>query len=464
MILQALATYYQRLLERREEGLAPFGYSPEKISYEILLAADGRVVQVNDIRDTTGKKPLPCVMNVPQPEKRTVGIKSNFLWDKTSYVLGVSATSKRADKEHEAFKALHREHLAGTQDAGLKALLGFLDAWTPQQFEAPHFTPDMLDANMVFRMDGEKAYLHERPAAQARRARLLASDDGGESSQESVATCLVSGESLPVARLHPVIKGVSGAQSSGASIVSFNQESFTSYGKSQGDNAPVSEQAAFAYTTVLNHLLRRGEHNRQRLQIGDTSIVFWAEAADGQEAEQAVRAESLLADLLDDRPSDDQETARIRIELEKVQKGRPLSDIDPRLEEDTRMYVLGLAPNASRISIRFWEVGTLGLFARRLAEHAQDFHLEPVPWKTAPSAYRVVLATAPHREGSAPKMDDAMSNLVGEFMRAVLTGRPYPRSLLANVLMRMRSDGHLSGLRVGICKGILARAPPRNQQ
>ena len=355
MILQALVAYYQRLLERREEGLAPFGYSPEKISYEILLAADGRVVQVNDIRDTTGKKPQPRLMNVPQPEKRTVGVKSNFLWDKTSYVLGVSATSKRADKEHGAFKALHREHLAGAQDAGLKALLGFLDAWTPQQFEAPHFNQDMLDANMVFRLDGEQTYLHERPAAQALRARLLVSDDGG--GEESVATCLVSGESQPVARLHPVIKGVSGAQSSGASIVSFNQEAFTSYGKSQGDNAPVSEQAAFAYTTVLNHLLRRSEHNRQRLQIGDTSIVFWAEAADAQEAEQA---ELLLADLLGDRPTDEQETARIRTELEKVQKGRPLGDIDPRLQEDTRMYVLGLAPNASRISIRFWEVGTLG--------------------------------------------------------------------------------------------------------
>lgn len=315
MILQALVAYYQRLLERREEGLAPFGYSPEKISYEILLAADGRVVQVNDIRDTTGKKPQPRLMNVPQPEKRTVGVKSNFLWDKTSYVLGVSATSKRADKEHGAFKALHREHLAGAQDAGLKALLGFLDAWTPQQFEAPHFNQDMLDANMVFRLDGEQTYLHERPAAQALRARLLVSDDGG--GEESVATCLVSGESQPVARLHPVIKGVSGAQSSGASIVSFNQEAFTSYGKSQGDNAPVSEQAAFAYTTVLNHLLRRSEHNRQRLQIGDTSIVFWAEAADAQEAEQA---ELLLADLLGDRPTDEQETARIRTELEKFKR------------------------------------------------------------------------------------------------------------------------------------------------
>ncbi|WP_251865839.1 type I-C CRISPR-associated protein Cas8c/Csd1 [Achromobacter sp. Marseille-Q4962] len=450
MILQALVDYYQRLLERRTEGLASFGYSPEKISYEILLSADGGVVQVNDIRDNTGKKPQPRLMNVPQPEKRTVGIKSNFLWDKTSYVLGISATSKRADKEHAAFKSLHQEHLAGTQDAGLKALLAFLEAWTPARFAAPHFSEDMLDANLVFRLDGERTYLHERPAAQALRAQLLASQAEG---QPPLAICLVTGEPLPAARLHPAIKGVSGAQSSGASIVSFNQESFASYGKSQGDNAPVSERAAFAYTAVLNHLLRRGEHNRQRLQIGDTSIVFWAEAADAQEAEQA---ELLLADLLDDRPTDEQEAARIRSELEKVQKGRPLADIDPRLQEDTRMYVLGLAPNAARIAIRFWEVGTLGLFARRLAEHAADFHLDPRPWKTAPSAYRVVLATAPQHKDSA-SMDDAASQLVGELVRAVLTGRPYPRSLLANALMRMRSDGHVSGLRVAICKGILAR-------
>ena len=88
MILQALNSYYQRLLARGEEELAPFGYSPEKISYEILLASDGRVVDVNDIRDTSGKKPMPRVMNVPQPEKRTVGIKPNFLWDKTSAYSG----------------------------------------------------------------------------------------------------------------------------------------------------------------------------------------------------------------------------------------------------------------------------------------------------------------------------------------------------------------------------------------
>lgn len=128
MILQALVRYYRRMTERGAGGIAAYGYSPEKISYEIVLAPDGAVLAVNDIRDTTGKKPQPRVLDVPQPEKRTVGIKSNFLWDKTSYVLGVSATSKRADKEHEAFKALHETALAGDKDEGLQALLALCSA------------------------------------------------------------------------------------------------------------------------------------------------------------------------------------------------------------------------------------------------------------------------------------------------------------------------------------------------
>ncbi len=454
MILQALNTYYQRLLTRGEEGLAPFGYSPEKISYEILLAPDGRVVDVNDIRDTSGKKPLPRMLNVPQPEKRTVGIKPNFLWDKTSYVLGVSASSKRADKEHEEFKTLHQEALAETDDAGLKALLAFLAQWVPERFVMPHFVPEMMDANVVFRLDGEQQYLHERAAAQIARAHLQGEASGDDSRAAFLAPCLVLGEQLPVARLHPAIKGVNGAQSSGASIVSFNLESFTSYGKVQGDNAPVSEQAAFAYTTVLNHLLRRSEHNRQRIQIGDASVVFWAEAENTDEAQAA---ELAFEAMLNPPPDDAQEAALVRQMLEKVAKGRPLSDVNPNLCEGTRMYVLGLAPNASRLSIRFWEVGTLGLFAERLAWHAHDFRIEPLPWRTEPAARRVLLATVPHRECAMPKMDDAFNNLVGEFMRAVLGGGRYPRSLLVNTLMRIRSDGNLSGMRAAICKGVLAR-------
>ncbi|RIQ18698.1 type I-C CRISPR-associated protein Cas8c/Csd1 [Bordetella avium] len=450
MIIHALYAYYQRLLERAEEGLAPFGYSPEKISYEIVLAPDGKLVAVYDLRNTSGKKPLARLMSVPQPEKRTADIKPNFLWDKTSYVLGVSASSKRTAKEHDAFKALHQESLLGTTDAGLQALLKFLVSWKPENFAAPFFSSEMLDANMVFRLDGDPLWLHERAEARALRATLLAASE----EQNGAAACLVTGEMLPVARLHPSIKGVSGAQSAGASIVSFNLDAFTSYGKIQGHNAPVSEQVAFAYTAVLNHLLRRTERNHQRLQLGDTSVVFWAEAADRSEAEEA---EFTLESLLADPPDDSQESARVQAVLQKVSAGRPLSEITPQLQDGTRIYVLGLAPNASRISIRFWVTGTLGVFTKRLAQHEQDMRLYPLPWRIAPSAYRLVLSTVPNRDGAIPKMDDVRPHLVGELMLAVLTGRLYPRTLLSNTLMRIRADGNLSGLRAAICKGVLTR-------
>lgn len=459
MIVQALAGYYQRLIDQRAPGIAPYGYSPEKISYEIALAPDGSVLAVNDIRDTTGKKPLPKLLNVPQPEKRTVGIKANFLWDKTSYVLGVSATSKRADKEHEAFKALHEGALAGEQDEGLQALLAFLRRWTPEQFQAAPFSAEMLDANLVFRFGDEHRHLHERTAAQAVRTRLLGGPDEEEGAKAAPAAvaeglCLVNGEPAAIARLHPAIKGVNGAQSSGASLVSFNLDAFTSYGKNQGDNAPVSEQAAFAYTTVLNHLLRRGADNRQRLQVGDTTVVFWAEAA-GSEAD-AQAAEDFMASLFTP-PDDGNEAARLRVVLDGLGKGRPLAELDAGLQPGTRMFVLGLAPNASRLSVRYWQVDTLEVFATRIAQHARDLRIEPLPWRIEPTVYRLLLATVPNREGAKPKADDAFNNLIGETMRAILGGGLYPRSLLANTVMRIRSDGNLSGMRAAICKGVLAR-------
>lgn len=450
MILQALSRYYERLLEQGAEGIAPPDYSPVGISYEIVLRADGRVVAVNDIRDTSGKKPRPRMLIVPQPPKRSSNVAPCFLSDKTSYVLGVSATSKRSEQEHAAFKTLHLEQLQETDDPGLRALRLFLRSWTPDQFAAAGFNEDVLDANLVFRLDSDTQRLHERPAARAAWQQL-----NGISDEMNAQPCLVTGEDKPPALLHPAIKGVRGAQSSGASIVSFNLDSFTSYGKRQGANAPVSQEAAFAYTTALNYLLRAGTDNFQKLQIADTTVVFWAEADDAEQAEEAELTFGAL--LSGPSADDDSEAQKIRDVLQNVAKGRPLADVNPKLQDGTRMYVLGLAPNASRLSIRFWEVGTLRTFARRFAEHAQDFRIEPLPWRVAPSAWRVVLATVPNRAGARPKMDDATANLVGEFLRAVLTGGRYPRSLLAATLMRMRADHTISGLRAAICKAIPSR-------
>lgn len=450
MILTALNDYYEHLLAAKAPGLSASGYSQEKISYVLVLDPEGRLVAVDDLRDLSGKKPMPTSLSVPQkPPGGTSNIAPKKFWDKTSYVLGVSATSKRAEQEHAAFKALHMGMLAGTDDPGLQALVAFLGAWTPDAFaEDARFKPEMLDANVVFRLDGERGYLHDRPAARALLGRPA--EEGGET---RTGLCLVTGQRLPLARLHPAIKGVNGAQSSGASIVSFNLDAFTSYGKDQGENAPISEQAAFGYTTALNHLLRRDPDNRQRLQIGDATVVFWAIAARDAEARQA---ESLFGLLMNPPSEDGPEIARLRTALVQIRDMEARADLDPGLAAGTRLYVLGLAPNASRLSIRFWLTDDMLRFAKRLSDHYADLELEPAPWKAPPPLWRLLLATAPSLQGKA-KSEDVPPQLAGEMTRAILAGTAYPQSLLDVLVMRMRADHDVSGIRAALCKAVLAR-------
>ncbi|WCE02719.1 type I-C CRISPR-associated protein Cas8c/Csd1 [Pseudoxanthomonas sp. JBR18] len=469
MILSALVDYYQRLLDDPESGIAAPGYSQEKIGYTIVLDADGKLVAVEDEHAYDGKKRLAKSASVPASFKRPgTGTKSFFLWDKTSYVLGVSATSKRSDQEHAAFKALHQQALAGTNDPGLQALLAFLAAWTPAQYAdhlafAPHGEA-LLDANLVFRLEGDAGHLHERAAARAAWDRQQGQGADGEP-----GVCLVSGKRAPLARLHPAIKGVNGAQSSGASIVSFNLDAFTSYGKRQGENAPISEQAAFAYTTALNHLLRRDTHNRQRVQIGDTTVVFWAQAGTLTQAENAedVFAEFMRGSETDDPAiADGRATRRLELILKQVRQARPLRDLDDGLDDEARIFVLGLAPNASRLSIRLWETQTLAGFAKRLADHYHDLTLTPPAWKRAPTPSYLAMQTAPvYGEHGKPKAEDIAPLLAGELTRAILTGSRYPRSLLGSIVMRFRADGQLTPLRIALCRAVLAReARLRRQQ
>lgn len=453
MILTALNAYYERLLAADGSHISAPGYSVEKISWALVLDATGALVAVDDLREQSGKKLFPKPLSVPASFKRPgTGVNPFLLWDKTSYVLGVSATSKRANQEHAAFRELHLKLLADSNDPGLRALVAFLTQWMRTMFaEDARFTSEMLDTNLVFRLDGERAYLHERPAARA----LLQRGDGGDDAA-GIGLCLVTGERLPLARLHPAIKGVNGAQSSGASIVSFNLDAFKSYGKDQGENAPISKQAAFGYTTALNHLLRRDPDNRQRLQIGDATVVFWATAADDTSAQAA----ETLFDLLIDPPNDAAETERLRNVLDQVRALEARPDLDPGLAAGTRVHVLGLAPNASRLSVRFWLTDDMRRFAEQLGDHYRDIDLQPAPWSTPPALWQLLLATAPSRDGKA-KSEDVPPQLAGEMARAILAGTTYPHCLLDTLVMRMRADQKVDqrtvGIRAALCKAVLAR-------
>lgn len=438
--LAALTRYYDRLADQGE--VPPFGYSLEKIGWCIVIDANGAVDDVVSLHDTEGRRPKPRLVEVPQPVKRTSAVASNFLWDKTAYALGVTAgAGRRTSQEHEAFKALHRDGLAGTEDPGLRALLAFLDRWRPEHFTAPSFPDDMRDGNVVFRFGPQRDFLHQIPAAKAIWAQRSRAEDG------RLARCLVTGDRAPIARLHPAIRGVRGAQSSGASIVSFNLDAFTSYGHDQGENAPISQQAAFAYTAVLSRFLARG--SRQLIQVGDASTVFWADAS---EAEQIDLAEDVFAAGLGVEIDEGVQSNRVRSVLEGLAKGRPLSQLAPELDEGVRFYVLGLSPNAARLSVRFWFEDSFAAIAAGIATHARDLRLEPPPRETQPDIRRLLLECAVRR-----KPENIPPQLAGETLRAVLTGQRYPATLLATLLMRLRVDGEVTALRVALLRALIAR-------
>lgn len=453
-ILQSLNRYYGRMTERGEAELP--GFSREKISFAIVLSCDGEPADVVDLRIQNEKRKLvPQLMEVPAAVKRTAGIQPNRFWDKSSYVLGRTAgEGKRTSDEHAAFKALHLDLLANADDEALSALRCFIEAWNPERFDTPPFGPEMLDTNIIFRLDGDRQAIHERDAA-----KHFLTTNRPESKAD---ICLVTGIAGPVQRLHPTIKGVQGAQSSGAALVSFNLDAFTSYGKEQGANAPVSEAAAFRYGAALNRMLDRDSPNRLKRPIGDTTVVFWAEA---EKVDAAEAAESMIAAWFEppSNPTSDknfqkevQEAAKLRDQLEKVAAGRP-EDADPKLSKNTRFYVLGLAPNAARLSVRYWLEDDFEQFAKRLLEHAREVAIEPLPrgWGLKqPSAQRLLVKTTALQE----KFENIPDQLAGEVMRAILAGTRYPHAWLAAALIRLRAgDDPATGWHAAAIRAVLER-------
>lgn len=423
----------------------PEGYAEGKVSILVSLNPKGGVANVTDLRVTHGKKIIPRTMMVPAPVKRASGIAPNFLWDKTAYSLGTTAgAGRRTTDEHAAFVARHEEWLAGTSDEGLLALLAFLREWSPACFMAPVWPVDAIDGNVVFGLESERlagVRLHDRHAAREILQRIRDQNAVGD------AVCLITGQKQPLARLHPSIKGVWGGQTAGGSIVSFNQEAFTSYGHDQGANAPVSEAAALAYTGALNRFLAAG--SRHRVQIGDASTVFWAEAADAAVAETAT---GVFGQVFGNTVDSEIEAARVGAVLEAIHRGRPLTEAAPDLAEGVRFYVLGLAPNASRISIRFWLEDDFANLMRHYGRFAEDIRIEPAVGDGPPPLWRYLLELAPQG-----KRENVPPNLAGEVMRAILTGGRYPQSLLATTLMRIRADRRVGPLRPGLVKALLAR-------
>lgn len=447
MILQALHDYYQRKLDEDAKALAPFGFEPKEILFLIVLDEEGRFVDLEDYRVQEGKKLRGRVTVVPQGPKRS-GKNSwqvaYLLWDHPGYVLGVSeGDAERAAKQHQSFVELIRQRFPEPDfDVGVQAVLRFLEVGDFSALQQHSNWPELLKTkgNISFRLAGDLDLVCQRPAV--RKALTVSQDEDCARGR-----CLVTGDEDVIERLHPAIKGVWGAQTSGANIVSFNLSAFDSHGKSQGFNAPVGQQAVFAYTSALNHLLRTG--SRQRLQVGDASTVFWASRED--------RLENNFLDLfLDAGPDDpDRNTDAVRSLYESPWTGKNTAASD-----ETRFFILGLSPNAARISVRFWHHNTVGEIAGQLRQHFEDLEIERGP-RDSPflSLPRLLESTA--LQG---KRENVPPNLAGDTMRAILDGTPYPWTLLTAAIRRIRAEHRITHTRAALIKAVLVRKYRHQQE
>lgn len=466
MILQSLNKLYHRIPDIDQPGFAPLG-----LSWALVIDTHGNLIGLEPLRikgEKGNKHFYPAQISAPSPGKRTSGDKPGFLADKTDYILGCdpSVTGDKAKaklaKRFELFRDTHLAAQADIHHADFDAVCEFLLKWNPDDpsnFEAiATASPgtdraEIFGSNLAFRISGKTGFVHQLPEVIS-----YWSEQSAKVGNAHEGFCLVSGKRAPLARLHdPAIKGVIGAQSSGASMVSFNLPAFISFSKEQSLNAPVSETAAFAYCTTLNWLLSQRD---RRFRFGDATIVFWTD--------EPTPAETLLPWMMAGVPDkeDDATIQRVHESLDRIARGS--FQADELGAPDTRFYILGLSPNASRLSVRFWHTGTLGELLENLKKHFQHLALvrqwdetnSKKPEPVAPSAYLLLRQTAREADGIPPLLSGAL-------MRAILLGTRYPNSLVQAVMKRVRvvekkpkGEGSLDNvtyLRAAILKAWLVR-------
>ena len=450
MILQALTRHYEALLQRGE--IAAPGWSPAKISFALCLDKDGQVTQVIPTMEevTMGKKTVlrPQSMILPSAVKRTVGIASNFLWDNSAYLLGVDQKGK-PERSRDCFRvaaSLHHAVLDGVDSPAARAILAFFDTWQPKKaMEHPalsgQYETISAGGNLLFRVDGR--YVHEDAVIREAWQRYR---DGADEDAVRMQ-CLVTGREDEIPATHPAIKGVWDAQSRGAALVSFNAPAFCSYGREQNYNAPVGKYAAFAYTAALNHLLA----DRDNVQvIGNTTIVCWAEGAD------PVYPDTFMAFMSGNMPSTISNNA-LRAALKNLAKGLPCEELG--VDPNRTFYILGLAPNAARLSVRFFLRDSFGRLMRNVNDHYE--RLEIV--KPAYAKPGVLSLWALLRETVRdPKKQVPSPAMAGATARAVFAGGLYPASLLEAVMLRIRAERNITWGRAAIIKAYYLKNPHKD--
>ena len=439
MILQALTDYYEDLLALGK--IARPGWAKAKVSWALELGDNGELLGLLHLQQEVqrGKKTvlIPQEREVPQPVKRSSGVAANFLCDTSGYLLGVD-TKGKPERTAECFAASRMRHeqiLKEAQSSAARAVLAFYEHWNPQTAKdhpalKEEWDEVMKGGNLLFWYRGG-------PVTEDAQVRESWQHANEQSEDAENALCLVTGQHEPTARLHPNIKGVVGAQTAGAALVSFNAPAFCSYEHEQGDNAPTGEYVSFAYTTALNTLIADREHTRR---VGDTTIVCWA--AGGQPVYQDFMMAALYDDNMDERD--------IQSTMIRLAEGEPVDWQQQKLSPDTHFYVLGIAPNAARLSVRFFWQNSFGTLIQNVTKHYRDLEITRPSFDKFPTlpVWRLLRETV-NQNARNPEPNP---RLAGDLLLSILNGTPYPATLLDGVVLRIRAEREITRGRAAIVK------------
>lgn len=457
MILQALVRCYEALAERGE--LEKPGWSPVKVSWGLELDADGQVKSLLPLGSMDAKsKQFSRTTTLPNKLKSTSRASSNFLWDNSEYILGLGKKENTTEKNFQACVWRHQEILKDVKHPFAQAIVKFFDGWKPENsFENPIIKTNIKElikgGNIVFVMEdsnGELQFAHDVP--EIRRAWDETYISMGS---EEVGRCLVTGEKTPIAILHPSISGVYGAKSFGALLVSFNMEASESYGKEQGRNAPVGKYAAFAYGAALNYMVGHADfHGR----LGDTTLVYWAEGA------EPAYGSAFMA-MMGMGGEDKNEITQKELSgvLTALCQGYTVKWANVPLNPKNRFYILGLAPNASRLSVRFFLQNSFDEFAQNYQKHQEDLDIVRPAFdeRETLSMWALLRETAIKNPNKPPKFQ---RQLVEEMLNAILTGSPYPSTLFTQVEIRIRAEKEINRGKAAIIKAYLWRNVAKRQK
>ncbi|RVT40633.1 type I-C CRISPR-associated protein Cas8c/Csd1 [Rheinheimera sediminis] len=442
MILQALNDYY----ERKRDDLPPDGWISKGADFAVVLDKDGVFVDLHCLQEAVGKKIFSRKMFLPNIGKQSLkhsnsSKDANLLWDNSAFVFGLGG---KADLKIGSFIETIEEYFPQNLDEGIIAILKFLKRGKGDRslfspiLRHTSFGETISTGNpiILFRLIKDHGFVFERPEVFSVINNLKKEDK-----ESYIGFCPVSGKvEQNIELTHTVIKGVRDAQTSGASIVSFNKDAFCSYGKSKAANAPVSKVAAQQYVKSLNYLLRAG--SSQKLQVGDATTVFWSDKSSNMEDDFA----AYFDEPIKDNPNALSE--KVRQLLIAVDKG-----VLPLEDDQTRFFILGLSPNSARISVRFWHTGTVAEFSAKIARHFVDLAIVHAPHQREHLSIWWLLNSI----ATQGKSENIPPNLAGEWMRSILIGGPYPKTLLHAAIRRIKAEREVSYERAAIVKACLNR-------